>query len=67
MNPIIHFEMPAEDKKRMSDFYTRAFGWQTKKLGPEMGEYVLVTTTESNEKRPKETRYNQWRFFPENG
>lgn len=53
MNPVIHFEMPAEDKKRMANFYTRAFGWQTKQLGPEMGEYVMVTTTESDEKGPK--------------
>ena len=53
MNPVIHFEMPAEDKKRMANFYTRAFGWQTKQMGPEMGEYVLVTTTESDEGGPK--------------
>ncbi len=33
----------------MADFCTKAFGWQTKMLGPEMGEYVLVTTTESEE------------------
>jgi hypothetical protein len=42
--------MPAEDKKRMSKFYLKVFGWQTKQLGPEMGEYVLVTTTEVDEK-----------------
>ena len=53
INPVIHFEMPAEDKKRMANFYTRAFGWQTKQMGPEMGEYVLVTTTESDEGGPK--------------
>jgi uncharacterized protein len=54
MNPVVHFELPAEDKKRMVDFYTRAFGWKTKQLGPEMGEYVVVTTTESDENgRPK--------------
>ena len=49
MDPVVHFEMPAEDRKRMSRFYTKAFGWQTKQLGPEMGEYVLVTTTEVDE------------------
>jgi len=54
MNPIVHFEMPAEDRKRMSDFYTKVFGWQTQQLGPEMGEYIVVTTTESdNSGRPK--------------
>ena len=54
MNPVVHFEMPAEDKSRMADFYTKAFGWKTQMLGPEMNEYVLVTTTESDEDgRPK--------------
>ena len=54
MNPVIHFEMPAEDKKRMANFYTNAFGWRTQQLGPEMGEYVLATTTESDENgRPR--------------
>lgn len=47
MNPVVHFEMPADDRKRMADFYSNVFDWQTKLLGPEMGEYVLVTTTES--------------------
>jgi uncharacterized protein len=54
MNSVVHFEMPAEDKKRVANFYARVFGWQTKQLGPEMGEYVLATTTEPDENgRPK--------------
>jgi uncharacterized protein len=54
MNPVIHFEMPAEDKNRMVKFYSNVFGWQTQQLGPEMGEYVVVTTAESDETgRPK--------------
>ena len=57
MNPVIHFEMPAMDRKRMADFYTNVFGWQTQQLGPEMGNFILVTTTESDEngrKKPGE-------------
>ncbi|HLB70024.1 MAG TPA: VOC family protein [Candidatus Methanoperedens sp.] len=50
MNPVVHFEMPAKDKGRMRKFYETAFGWQTEQLGKEMGEYVLVTTTERDEK-----------------
>ncbi len=50
MNPVVHFEMPAEDKKRMSDFYTNVFGWQSQFLGPDMGNYVLVNTTETDNK-----------------
>ncbi|MDD3646019.1 MAG: VOC family protein [Candidatus Gracilibacteria bacterium] len=53
MNPVVHFEMPAEDRKRMSSFYTNVFGWETTQLGPEMGDYVVVMTTESDEKGPK--------------
>lgn len=48
MNPVVHFEMPAEDKQRMSDFYSKTFGWQTKAMGPEMGSYIVVTTSESD-------------------
>ncbi len=47
-NAVVHFEMPAEDRKRMVDFYSGVFGWQCQQLGPEMGEFVLVTTTESD-------------------
>jgi uncharacterized protein len=49
MNPVVHFEMPAEDRKRMADFYTKVFGWKIQQLGEDMGNYVLATTTESDE------------------
>ena len=29
MDPVVHFELPAEDRERMAAFYTTAFGWQT--------------------------------------
>ena len=54
MDPVVHFEMPAEDRKRMADFYSKVFGWQTQMLGEEMGNYVTVTTSETDESgRPK--------------
>ena len=46
MNPVVHFEMPYVDKKRMAQFYSEVFGWQTEMLGSDMDDYVLVTTTE---------------------
>ena len=49
MNSVVHFEMPAEDRKRMADFYSKTFGWQVQLLGPEMGNYVLATTVESDQ------------------
>ncbi len=50
MNPVVHFEMPYEDKERAADFYKKTFGWQPQMLGPEMGEYVVVHTNETDEK-----------------
>jgi uncharacterized protein len=44
-DPVVHFEMPAEDRNRMAKFYTNAFGWKTQMLGEEMNNYVLATTT----------------------
>ena len=51
MSPVVHFEMPAENRKRVADFYTDVFGWKTQMLGQEMGEYVIATTTETDGKR----------------
>ena len=54
MNPVVHFEMPAGDRNRMADFYSRVFGWETRMMGEEMGNYVTVTTSETDENgRPK--------------
>ncbi len=50
MCPVVHFEMPAEDRDRMTGFYEEAFGWKAQKLGPEMGNYVIVTTAETDAK-----------------
>jgi len=46
MNPVVHFEMPYDDQTRMAKFYEQAFGWKTRGLGQDMGNYVLATTTE---------------------
>ena len=50
MDPVIHFEMPAKDTERVRKFYESAFGWQTTPLGPEMGDFVLAFTIETDEK-----------------
>ncbi|MEO8379751.1 MAG: VOC family protein [Acidobacteriota bacterium] len=64
MNPVVHFEMPAEDRVRMADFYTKAFGWKAEMLGPEMNDYVVVTTTETDEQGPKERGAINGGFYP---
>ena len=64
MNPVVHFEMPAKDRKRMADFYTQVFGWRTQLLGPEMGNYVVVATTEPDKTgRPKKPGSINGGFF----
>ena len=47
MNPVVHFEMPYDNRQRMAAFYQSAFGWQTLMLGEEMGHYVVAHTTET--------------------
>src|SRR6185312_1305352 len=49
-NPVVHFEMPAKDKKRVSDFYSKAFGWNMVQTGPDMGNYIVAQTAETDEK-----------------
>ncbi len=44
MNPVVHFEMPYRNRERAARFYSAAFGWKTEMLGPEMDNYLLVTT-----------------------
>jgi predicted enzyme related to lactoylglutathione lyase len=64
MDPVVHFEMPFENRKRMAKFYRAAFGWQTEMLGEEMGSYVLATTIETGEKGPKRPGAINGGFYP---
>jgi predicted enzyme related to lactoylglutathione lyase len=64
MNPVVHFEMPVDQRKRMAGFYAKAFGWQMKELGKENGNYVLATTTKSDKTgRPKKKGAINGGFF----
>jgi uncharacterized protein len=64
MNPVVHFELPAQDRNRMATFYSRVFGWRTQLLGPEMGNYVVVTTTDVDDNgRPKKPGSINGGFF----
>ncbi len=65
MDPVVHFEMPVEDRKRVADFYAKVFGWKMQMLGSEMGDYVLITTTEvGKDGRPKKPGAINGGFFP---
>jgi predicted enzyme related to lactoylglutathione lyase len=64
MNPVVHFEMPYDDPKRMARFYEQAFAWQMKALGQEMGNYVTATTTETGQSGPTKPGAINGGFFP---
>jgi uncharacterized protein len=59
MNPVVHFEMPYEDKNRAAEFYKQAFGWQPQMLGEDMGGYVVMTTAETDPKTHMVTKPGQ--------
>ncbi len=55
MNPVVHFEMPYDNRERMAKFYNSAFGWRTELLGEDMDKYVVATTTATgDDHRPRE-------------
>ena len=66
MDPVVHFEMPYDDRDRMARFYQKAFRWNTTELGFDMGNYVLATTTESENTRPKEPGAINGGFYARN-
>ena len=49
-NPVVHFEMGYNDRERMVKFYETAFGWKTQAMGPDMGNYVVAQTTDTDDK-----------------
>ncbi len=64
MDPVVHFEMPFDDRARMAKFYESVFGWRVQILGEEMGNYVLATTTETGESGPKNPGAINGGFYP---
>jgi len=43
-NRVVHFEIEAADRERAAGFYRQVFGWEMKKMGEDMGNYITVTT-----------------------
>lgn len=66
MNPVVHFEMPYENKNRMEEFYKQSFGWKSNEMGPDYGGYVVMHTSEIDEKTkyPKSPGRINGGFFP---
>jgi predicted enzyme related to lactoylglutathione lyase len=44
MDPVVHFEMPYDNRERVAKFYQSVFGWELQMFGEDMGNYVLATT-----------------------
>jgi hypothetical protein len=49
-NPVVHFEMGYNDRERMKKFYADVFGWNMIQHGPEMENYVIAQTAETDDK-----------------
>jgi predicted enzyme related to lactoylglutathione lyase len=64
MNPVVHFEIPYDDRERMMRFYRSVFGWQLEALGEEMGSYVLATTALEDAKPGTPAGAINGGFFP---
>ncbi len=65
MNPVVHFEMPAENMERVKKFYESAFGWKMNQMGAEMSNYLTASTDETDEKGMlKKTNRINGGFFP---
>ncbi len=46
MNRIVHCEIHANDPDRAQKFYESLFGWKFEQMGPELGNYRVITTGE---------------------
>ena len=50
MNGVVHFEIPASDPDKLSEFYSQLFGWQINKMDMGGGfAYYMASTTETGE------------------
>jgi len=47
-DPVVHFEIPADNVERAQGFYSQSFGWKVNAI-PGMG-YTLFHTTKTDEK-----------------
>ena len=64
MDSVVHFEMPYDDRERIAQFYESAFAWKIQMLGEDMNNYVLATTTETDENGPKNPGTINGGFYP---
>jgi predicted enzyme related to lactoylglutathione lyase len=52
---VVHFEIPATDPEKLSQFYTSLFGWKIEKMPMEGMDYYVTSTVDTDEQgMPKE-------------
>jgi len=52
MNPIVHFEIPAEDVEKLRKFYSKLFGWKIEKTEGFMDYWNILTVPSDDQGRP---------------
>lgn len=63
-SPVVHFEMPYKDSERVSEFYSKVFGWEMTQLGSVMNDYILAGTTETKDMQSTKPGEINGGFFP---
>ena len=63
-NPVVHFEMPYDDRVRMAAFYEKTFGWNNILLGEDMGNYVVTHTAPTVNGMPQTSGTINGGFYP---
>ena len=48
MDKVVHFDVPYDDKARAMKFYSEVFGWKVTDLGPNMADYLLAHTAQTD-------------------
>jgi uncharacterized protein len=48
---IVHFEIPADDAERLSEFYGRVFGWKFEKAPIPGMDYWMISTGPERRRR----------------
>jgi uncharacterized protein len=64
MDPVVHFELPYDERERIVRFYKSAFAWELQVLGEDMGNYVVATTATQDAKAGAPAGAIGGGFFP---
>lgn len=47
-HPVVHFEMPYDNAKRVAAFYATTFGWDMNQMDAQMGNYIVAATADTD-------------------